>query len=151
MTMKINDIQHISSIATPKNQKKAETTKTAFKDLLETTMDAADTSRTIKPESATSARMTQPSFTTMPIDREEAVSRVSQFLDIMEEYSIKLSTKKCSLRDIAPLVSRIETGIEELRILSRSLPDDDSIKEILDQSLIRSSVEVIKFNRGDYL
>ena len=70
---------------------------------------------------------------------------------IMEEYSVKLSRQRVSLKDLSPLISRMEAETEEMMLLSESLPPGDGIKEILDEILIRSSVEAIKFNRGDYL
>ena len=84
-------------------------------------------------------------------DGEEVVSRVSKFLDVMEEYSVKLSRKGISLKELSPLISRMEAETENMRLISEFLPPGDGIKEILDEVIIRSSVEVIKFNCGDYL
>ena len=69
----------------------------------------------------------------------------------MEEYSVKLSRQGVSLKELSPLISKMEAETEGMMLLSESLPPGDGIKEILDDVLIRSSVETIKFNRGDYL
>jgi len=45
----------------------------------------------------------------------------------------------------------METEKETLAPVLNSLPPEDGLKDILNQALITSSLEVIKFNRGDYV
>ena len=79
------------------------------------------------------------------------VERTENFLDILEEYQGKLNDPQTALRDIHPLIQRMETEKETLAPVLDSLPPGDSLRDILNQALITSSLEVIKFNRGDYV
>ena len=79
------------------------------------------------------------------------VERTEKFLDILEEYQNKLLDPRATLRDIRPLIERMETEKETLAPVLNSLPPGDGLKDILNDALITSSLEVIKFNRGDYV
>jgi len=79
------------------------------------------------------------------------VERTEKFLDILEEYQGKLNDPQATLRDIHPLVEKMETEKEALAPVLKSLPPGDGLRDILNQALITSSLEVIKFNRGDYV
>ncbi len=148
--MKITDTENVKNIIIPQNQKTVKNGKQKFDEILNKKMQNATTARS---ENKTTPTVKQPPplLFNPPSDREEVVSLVSQFLDIMEEYSVQLSSSKTSLKELAPLVSRMQTETENMKQLSAALPPGDGIKEILDETLIRSSVEVIKFNRGDYI
>jgi len=45
----------------------------------------------------------------------------------------------------------MEKKTAELIPTLESLPDGDKLKDILNQALVTSTVEIIKFNRGDYV
>ena len=77
--------------------------------------------------------------------------RTESFLDILEEYQNKLLDPQATLRDIHPLIQRMKTEQEALAPVLNSLPPGDGLKDILNDALITSSLEVIKFNRGDYV
>ena len=77
--------------------------------------------------------------------------RTESFLDILEEYQNKLLDPHATLRDIHPLIQRMETEQEALAPVLNSLPPGDGLKDILNDALVTSSLEVIKFNRGDYV
>ena len=77
--------------------------------------------------------------------------RTENFLDILEEYQNKLLDPQTTLRDIHPLVQRMESEKETLTPVLNSLPPGDGLKDILNDALVNSEVEVIKFNRGDYV
>ena len=77
--------------------------------------------------------------------------RTESFLDILEEYQNKLLDPQATLRDIHPLIQRMETEQEALTPVLNSLPPGDGLKDILNDALVNSEVEVIKFNRGDYV
>jgi hypothetical protein len=79
------------------------------------------------------------------------IERTENFLNILEEYQAKLNDAQTTLRDIHPLIERMETEKETLTQVLNSLPPGDGLKEILNDALITSSLEVIKFNRGDYI
>ena len=77
--------------------------------------------------------------------------RTENFLDILEEYQNKLLDPQATLRDIHPLIQKMETEQEALAPVLNSLPPGDGLKDILNDALVNSEVEVIKFNRGDYV
>ena len=86
-----------------------------------------------------------------PVEEKEAISRLEKFLDIMEEYSEKLNNPYLTPKDISPLLSKIEAEQRDLSVIAESFDENNELKGLLDAALIRSTAEVIKFNRGDYL
>ena len=79
------------------------------------------------------------------------VEQTENFLDILEEYRNKLLDPQTTLRDIHPLIQRMKTEKEALAPVLNSLPPGNGLKDILNDALVNSEVEVIKFNRGDYV
>lgn len=79
------------------------------------------------------------------------VDHAEKLLDTLDTYQRKLAGPEFTLRDIAPLVKEMETENEILASAIESLSGDDKLKNILNQIVIASSVEIIKFNRGDYI
>ena len=79
------------------------------------------------------------------------VERTEQFLDLLEEYQNKLMDPQASLRDIHPLIEKMEKEKDALAPLMDSLPDEDELKDVLNNTLMTSTVEMIKYNRGDYV
>jgi hypothetical protein len=49
------------------------------------------------------------------------------------------------------MMNTIAREKDQLSGLLDSMPNDDGLKHILNQTLITASLEVIKFNRGDYI
>jgi hypothetical protein len=148
--MKIGDPSHIKSTVIHKKQAPAQSGDASFEKVLKKELAgrgiAEPQHKPVQP-----LQHTRPIHAQPPSSREEVISRVSQFIDVMEEYSLKLSSPQISLKEVAPLVERMEAETHNMRLLSEALPAGDGIKAILDESLIRSSVEIIKFNRGDYV
>ena len=79
------------------------------------------------------------------------VEQTENLLDILEEYRNKLLDPQATLRDIHPLIQRMEREKETLTPVLNSLQPGDGLKDILNDALVNSEVEVIKFNRGDYV
>jgi len=79
------------------------------------------------------------------------IKKVESFLDLLETYTRALSDPANNLKDIDPLVTSLENEKEKLTALGESLPEGDGLKEIVNQAVIHSTVEILKFNRGDYL
>lgn len=86
-----------------------------------------------------------------PVEKDPIISRTEKFLDILDEYRQKLGNPRFILKDIYPLINEMEVENEGLTPVLNSLPDGDELKDILNQILITSSLEIIKFKRGDYL
>ena len=107
-------------------------------------------SEKVKPKMISSIPNIQinPLFT---VQNNPIAERTESFLDILEEYQNKLLDPQATLRDIHPLIQRMETEQEALAPVLNSLPPGDGLKDILNDALVTSSLEVIKFNRGDYV
>ena len=83
--------------------------------------------------------------------KNEDIDRTERFLGILHKYQQKLSNPQATLRDLYPLIQEMEMEKEGLIPLLESLPDGDELKDILNQVLVTSSVEIMKFNRGYYI
>ncbi|MBW2486601.1 MAG: hypothetical protein JRE72_04205, partial [Deltaproteobacteria bacterium] len=86
-----------------------------------------------------------------PEAREAAVKRLDNLLDLLEQYRDQLADPKVTLRQIAPLLNTIDKKQEQLSALLKGMPDEDGLKDIVHRTLIATSLEVMKFNRGDYI
>ncbi len=89
--------------------------------------------------------------TSSPARDVSTVKRVEKLLDILDEYHQKLGDLKIASKDISPLIVKIESEKENLIPALNSLSDGDKLKGILNQTLVTSSLEILKFNRGDYI
>ena len=78
------------------------------------------------------------------------IKYVENFLDILDDYQAKLGDPEVRLKEIFPLIDQMQKEKQGLASALESLPDGDGLKEIVNETLIISSLEAIKFNRGDY-
>ncbi len=79
------------------------------------------------------------------------VEGAERMLDILDEFQTKLADTRVSLDDLSPVIKRMNQEKDLLLPFVDSLPDTDPLKDILNRALITCSVEVGKFERGDYL
>ena len=79
------------------------------------------------------------------------IKKVEQFLDLFESYTQALLDPEKNLKEIEPLVKSLEREKEKLLALGESLPEESVLRHIIDQTTILGALEVLKFNRGDYL
>jgi len=86
-----------------------------------------------------------------PSQNGSIIDRVENLLNVLGEYQQKLKDPHFSLKEIDPLVKQMEKEKENLAPVLDSLVEDDGLKDILNQALVTSSLETIKFNRGDYI
>ncbi len=84
-------------------------------------------------------------------DQVQTVKHIDEFLNIMESYLEKMDDPKASLKDAYPFVQQMEKKTAELLPVFEELPAGNKLKDILNQALVASTVEAIKFNRGDYV
>lgn len=77
--------------------------------------------------------------------------RLSRFLDTLEKYQRQLEDPLVNLREIASTVEEIGEGQRELAAVARGLPDKDELRDIYNEVIIRSAVEVARFQRGEYV
>ncbi|BBO67088.1 hypothetical protein DSCA_10180 [Desulfosarcina alkanivorans] len=90
-------------------------------------------------------------FTTAPPPSAgQVVDRVQRLIDTMEAYQQQLIEKGATLKDIQPLVDRMASEKDALSGISTSLEGQESLRTIVNQSLMLSSMEIAKFNGGHY-
>jgi len=85
------------------------------------------------------------------IDKTKNIEKIENFLNTLDSYHQKLGDQVRTLKDIGPVVDKIATESESITELYESLPKNDALKQILNEVLIISSMEIAKFNRGDYI
>lgn len=132
--------------------KKPEKESGSFRQILDKTMEgssAADAgvAGTVGTAGTAPAAM-NPAFSVMA---RPLVDRVENFLDTLDEYSRKLGDHRCTLREIDPLVRRMEAERDRLVPDLESLQENDELRGILDRTMIAASMEILKFDRGDYI
>lgn len=83
---------------------------------------------------------------------QDIFERTNFLLDKLENYSKDLENPEKSLKDIEPLIASIQDEAAKLLIdANESEENDETLKEIVNQTAIKASAEYIKFNRGDYI
>ena len=86
-----------------------------------------------------------------PTQSKSIVERVENLLNVLDEYQQKLKNPHISLKEINPLIKQMEQEKENLVPILDSISGNGGLKEILNQAIVTSSLETIKFNRGDYI
>ena len=86
-----------------------------------------------------------------PQDKDITVERIDNLLNLLDNYSQQLGDPHVTLRTLEPVISTIEKEKDQLSELLDTLPNGDGLKDILNQTLITASLEIIKFNKGDYI
>jgi endonuclease IV len=78
------------------------------------------------------------------------IDQAERFLDILDEYQKKLGNPTVELGEISPIVNEMAAQKENLMPVLESMSDGDELKEILNRSLVTSSIEIYRFNKGYY-
>ena len=81
----------------------------------------------------------------------QTLARMDRFLTLLETYQKQMEDPRISLKETSTIVSQLEQQTQELLPLLEALPEKNGIKDLLNRLLVTSTVETIKFNRGDYL
>jgi hypothetical protein len=72
-------------------------------------------------------------------------------LDLLEQYQKAMENPRNTLREIHPLVQSLAEEVKGLVPWVEKMSPSDPLRGILTEAGILSSVEIEKFNRGDYL
>ena len=145
-----NDIAH--GAYTDKTTRKEATPDADFKQLLKASVDrskeqSAKIQPSLQPNPLIAIRLTPLS----PEARQTTVERVDHLLNLLGDYRDQLADPNVTLRHIEPLLSNIAKEKEQLSGILDRLPNEDGLKDIVHRTLITASLEVVKFNRGDYI
>jgi hypothetical protein len=151
--MKINHSDDpIRQIAPHQTPNRKTPTKADFGEVLKQTLNSSPaTQQTIPPAGSVNPLMPAQIQHLSAADKNAAVDRIEEILDLLEDYRRKLIDPAVTLKDIHPVVAAIENENKNLQAMLDFLADGDELKTILNQTLITTSVEVIKFNKGDYI
>jgi len=151
--MKItNDDQHIHGFPADKAAKPSVTSQTDFNSILQGTLEAAPgAEKGIQPSAAVETLVPVQLQQVQSPDKLTHIDRIEKVLDLLDEYHRKLADPDSTLKDIHPLVKSLETENEQLKPMLNSMAEGDQLKKILNQTLVTTSLEVIKYNKGDYI
>lgn len=86
--------------------------------------------------------------------QETLASRTGSLLDLMDNYAQDLGNPSKSLKDIAPMLNTINERASDLLTQSQSqslTPQDEPLHKIASEVALTAQMEVIKFQRGDYI
>jgi len=134
---------------TPKNER---TTDADFKNILKESVENS----TKNPSEIQPATLLDPvsAIRFNPLstqDKNITVERVENLLNLLENYRQQLENPNVTLRTLEPVMNTIAKEKDQLSAVLDSMPNEDRVKDILNQTLITASLEVFKFNRGDYI
>lgn len=85
------------------------------------------------------------------LDMRAAVERVEQFLDVLDRYRTGLADPNMTLKNLYPLLQKIDAEKDQLNTLVEKLPAGNPLRPIVDEALVTGTLEVLRFNRGDYV
>jgi uncharacterized protein YhaN len=86
-----------------------------------------------------------------PDNKRITIERLDHLLNLLDDYRKQLADAQVTLRRIEPLMNTIEKEKEQLSSVLDSLASEDGLKDIVNRTLITASLEVMKYNRGDYI
>jgi hypothetical protein len=128
------------------------TEKNQFQEILQRTI--GDPPKSVSTPKEPAGIMTVPELGfkgLVTIEEGKATERVEAFFDTIDTYRKKLGNPKNTLRDIAPVIKQMEEQIEKLQQSMDLLPAGSGLKEILNRASVIASVEISRFNQGDYV
>jgi hypothetical protein len=121
-----------------------------FKQSLEKALEAQKTSEA--PLSTPLGEIRPTVFHQIKDPVESVTTQTNQLLDLLDHYASDLNNPSKSLKDIAPLLEEINTNAQELLAETEKMPStEDPLRGIASSAAITAQVELIKFNRGDYV
>jgi hypothetical protein len=142
----------VKQIAPDKTPNRQPVAKADFGEVLKETLNTSTVARqSVPPASVIEPLLPAQIQRLSALDKKVAVERIENVLDLLDDYRRKLADPDFNLKDIHPIISAIENENQHLKPMLNSLTDGDELKQILNQTLITTSVEVIKFNKGDYI
>jgi hypothetical protein len=84
-------------------------------------------------------------------DHQFAASSIEDMINLLDIYREKLADPRITMKQMDPVIKEMTCEIENLAPVLDSLPADEGLKNILNQTLVTVSLEISKFYRGDYI
>jgi hypothetical protein len=104
----------------------------------------------IMPEGVLAANWLQGIKDSSPLHLEGARA-AERALDLLETYQRAMENPRTTLREIHPLVQSLAEEMKGLEKWIEKISPSDPLRGILREAGILSSIEIEKFNRGDYI
>jgi hypothetical protein len=86
-----------------------------------------------------------------PENKRMTIEHVDNLLNLLDNYRIQLADPQVTLRSMEPVIKMIDKEKEQLSSVLDSLAEADGLKDIVNRTLVTASLEVMKYNRGDYI
>jgi hypothetical protein len=151
--MKItNDDQHIHGFPADKTTNPSTAPQTDFRSVLKDTIETTQSAdKGVQPPAVVETAVPAKIQNISASDKLITLDRLEKVLDMLDMYRSKLADPSATLKDIHPLVKSLETANEQLKPVLKSIAPGDQLKQILNQTLVTTSLEVFKFYQGDYI
>jgi hypothetical protein len=151
--MKItNNEQHIHAFPADKTAKPSKAPQTDFSSVLKDTLETTPTAeKGVQPPAAVQTVVPAQLQHLSATDKPATLDRIENVLDLLDAYRSKLADPNANLKDIHPLVTSLENANEQLKPVLKTIDEGDQLKQILNQTLVTTSLEVFKFYQGDYI
>ena len=78
------------------------------------------------------------------------VEEVEQLMETLDAYQQKLASESITLKEIWPLVEKMDSQSESLQLSSKKMEEQEALTNIVDQCILLTSTEIAKFNSGYY-
>jgi hypothetical protein len=80
-----------------------------------------------------------------------AANSAEDMINLLDRYREKLADPRATMKQIDPVIKEMTREMENLAPVLDSLPTDDGLNTILNDTLVTVSLEISKFYRGDYI
>lgn len=85
-------------------------------------------------------------------DKMNVIEQGDKILNLLDDYARQLTDPRKTLKDIEPLVDRIENEVHLIEAQAATkVHDDHELETIIKDLSITANVAVLKFQRGDYI
>jgi hypothetical protein len=158
-------MEGISAISGINSGRKKELSQLDFQKLLNdatSNVKAADQSSSLSPspgmrEIPVDPAFSLPSLNFLPEQEEitqthsQGIRAAEKTLNLLEEYQKAVGDPRITLKKVDPLVLSLSQEVNDLHLLSEKLSPSDPLQKIMMEIGIVSTVEIEKFNRGEYI
>lgn len=158
-------MEGISAISGVNSGRKNELSQLDFQKLLndaESNIKAVDQSSSLSPSMGMRDVPVDPAFSVQALHflpeqeeitqiRSQGIRAAESTLNFLEKYQKAVGDPQITLKKVDPLVLSLSQEVNDLHLLSEKLPPSDPLQKIMREIGIVSTIEIEKFNRGEYI
>ncbi len=127
------------------------TEKNDFQNVFQQAIGSVETKNNAVQSTSSVSEIRPARFETQPQVSDNVVAgQVDSLINTLEAYREALSNGEATLKDIEPLIDRIDRQSDSLSKACRNTETDDGLKAIADQVLSLSSMELARYKSGYY-